>query len=59
MTENAAGVSQWVGFFYRKQPHKICHECFTLDHTKQDCARRANRVREMKSFLHNYRHLQN
>ncbi|KAI3853850.1 hypothetical protein MKX03_001178, partial [Papaver bracteatum] len=33
----AAGVTKWVKFYYEKQPHKLCKECFMINHCKDAC----------------------
>lgn len=34
---NVAEVSRWVGFFFAKQPYKVCVECKVLDHNTDLC----------------------
>lgn len=37
----ATGHTRWVRFYYEKQPHNLCLECYVLDHSKKDCKKRA------------------
>ncbi|XP_026410606.1 uncharacterized protein LOC113305823 [Papaver somniferum] len=37
MAKTNAGSTRWINFFYEKQPHKICPNCYILNHNKDVC----------------------
>ncbi|XP_026395615.1 uncharacterized protein LOC113290225 isoform X2 [Papaver somniferum] len=41
----AAGVTKWVKFYYEKQPHKLCKECFLINHCNDACKDAAEYVK--------------
>lgn len=40
-------------FYYAKQPHQLCPECFTMNHDEEKCKDRANYVRDTENKLFN------
>lgn len=47
LTENGAGYTQWIPFFYQKHPGNLCPACFVLDHDEDDCENKAKFVRAL------------
>ncbi|XP_026416959.1 uncharacterized protein LOC113312422 [Papaver somniferum] len=48
---NAAGVTRWVGFFYEKQPYRLCPNCKVPDHEANPCADVTQRRIEMEEMV--------
>ncbi|XP_026415734.1 uncharacterized protein LOC113311068 [Papaver somniferum] len=51
LSQNAANCTQWIPFFYQKQPHQLCPACFILDHDDDDCKNKAKEVRDLSQQL--------
>lgn len=50
-SQNAADCTQWITYYYQKQPHQLCPACFIIDHNKDEYRHKAKEVRDLSQKI--------
>lgn len=51
---NAAGITRWVGYFYEKQPYRLCQACKVADHFDANFELMKNQRLATEETVHNF-----
>ncbi|RZC70786.1 hypothetical protein C5167_033920 [Papaver somniferum] len=51
LRQNDVDCTQWITFFYQKQPHRLCPSCFIIDHDRDECKNKAKDVRDFSQKI--------